>query len=176
MVKYVKFTRAKTDHTVLTFTQKTEDVKVNYFDVDAVSLIGDESVIDELIANQPEEINCQEIPKDEFWDIVKDTSQIKNIYRQANDLLKQEVKVISDIYSPEERETWNIQLEEAKQYIEDNTADVPFLEQCATAADMTLGDYANLIISKNTDYRNLAASALSKRLQKTKELMTELGL
>ena len=176
MVKYIKFTKVEKDNTILTFIQKTEDVKVNYFDVDVVTLIGEENAINELIESQPPEINCEEITKDECWELVKNTSQIKNIYRQANELFKKEVKAIADLYTPEERETWNIQLEEAKRYIEDNTAEVPFLEQCASAADMTLEDYANLVINKDKEYKNMAANALAKRLQKTKELMSEIGL
>jgi len=80
MFKYVKFTKVETEHTVLEFRGDMEDVKVNNFDVDVVSIESDnEDSIDVLIASQSTEIGCALITKDEFKELVADSAQLKRI-------------------------------------------------------------------------------------------------
>ena len=94
MFKYVKFTKVETVDTVLEFRGGSEEVKVNHFDVDVVSISSeDESAIDALIASQPSEINCKEIEQDEFKTLVKESAQINRI----RDMVKAE---IAKKYSP----------------------------------------------------------------------------
>ena len=53
MFKYVRFTPVESQFTTLTFKQKNNDVKVNFFSLNVVSLEADnEALIDELISSQ----------------------------------------------------------------------------------------------------------------------------
>ena len=80
MFKYVKFEKVETVDTVLEFRGGSEEVKVNHFDVDVVSISSeDESAIDALIALQPAEINCVEITKEEFKSLVTNSAQLNRI-------------------------------------------------------------------------------------------------
>lgn len=80
MFKYVKFTKVETEYTVLEFRGVSEEVKVNYFDVDVVSVESDdESAIDALVDSQPSEINCEYITHDEFKALVSNSAQINRI-------------------------------------------------------------------------------------------------
>ena len=88
MFKYVKFTKVETVDTVLEFRGESEDVKVNHFDVDVVSISSeDESAIDALIASQPAEINCKEINQAEFKSLVTNSAQLNRI----RDVVKDEI-------------------------------------------------------------------------------------
>ena len=94
MFKYVKFTKVETVDTVLEFRGGSEDVKVNHFDVDVVSISSeDESAIDALIASQPAEINCKEINQAEFKSLVTNSAQLNRI----RDIVKAK---IAKKYSP----------------------------------------------------------------------------
>jgi len=80
MFKYVKFTKVETVDTVLEFRGGDEDVTVNHFDVDVVSISSEnESAIDALIASQSSEINCVEITQDEFKSLVTNSAQLNRI-------------------------------------------------------------------------------------------------
>ena len=64
MFKYVRFTPVESQFTTLTFKQKNNDVKVNFFSLPVVSLEADnEALIDELISSQAKEIKCELITK-----------------------------------------------------------------------------------------------------------------
>jgi len=79
MFKYVKFKKVETKYTVLEFRGQSEEVKVNHFDVNVVSLEGSESNIDALVAAQETSINCEEITHDEFKELVRESAQLKRI-------------------------------------------------------------------------------------------------
>lgn len=79
MFKYVKFEKVETEFTVLEFRGQSEDVKVNYFDVDVVSLNGSEADIDALVDAQADEINCVEITQIEFKELVSESTQLNRI-------------------------------------------------------------------------------------------------
>jgi hypothetical protein len=80
MFKYVKFTKVEAVDTVLEFRGGSEEVKVNHFDVDVVSLESDsESNIDALAASQDTRIGCEYITHDEFKELVRDSLQLKRI-------------------------------------------------------------------------------------------------
>ena len=80
MFKYVKFTKVEDEFTTHTFRGGDENVKVNHFDIDVVSLESeDEVAITETIISQDERINCEVITKEEFKDLVSDSAQINRI-------------------------------------------------------------------------------------------------
>ena len=80
MFKYVKFTKVETANTVLEFRGDSEEVKVNHFNVDVVSIESEnEDAIDALIDSQSSEIGCEVIEQDEFKTIVGESSQLKRI-------------------------------------------------------------------------------------------------
>jgi hypothetical protein len=94
MFKYVKFTKVETENTVLEFRGDSEDVKVNHFDVDAVSIESeDEDAIDALVESQPSEIECEVIEKDEFKLIVENSAQLKRI----RTVVKEKIALLYDI-------------------------------------------------------------------------------
>ena len=110
MFKYVKFNPVETEFTTLTFKQKNDDVKVNFFNLPIVSLESDdEALIDELIKEQPSEIECELITKEEFSEIAKTTVQYKRILQVGNEKLAELTADIDLKYPLNERETWHIQ-------------------------------------------------------------------
>lgn len=80
MFKYIEFTRVSDEFTTYEFRGGNEDVKVNYFDVNVVSIESENEIaINNLILSQDKRINCQIITKDEFKELVKDSAQIERI-------------------------------------------------------------------------------------------------
>lgn len=80
MFVYVKFEKVSDKLTTYEFRGGNEDVKVNYFDVNVVSIESENEIaINNLILSQDKKINCQLISKDEFKELVKDSAQIERI-------------------------------------------------------------------------------------------------
>ena len=80
MFVYVKFEKVSDELTTYEFRGGNEDVKVNYFDVNVVSIESENEIaINNLILSQDKKINCQLISKDEFKELVKDSAQIERI-------------------------------------------------------------------------------------------------
>ena len=79
MFKYIKFEEVETEFTVSGFNSGNEDVKVNHFDVNVVSLDGEESDIDSLVNTQDTRIICEEISHEEFKTLVNESTQLNRI-------------------------------------------------------------------------------------------------
>ena len=80
MFVYVKFVKVSDELTTYEFRGGNEDVKVNYFDVNVVSIESENEIaINNLILSQDKKINCQLISKDSFKELVKDSAQIERI-------------------------------------------------------------------------------------------------
>lgn len=80
MFKYVKFTKAEDEFTTHDFRGGSEEIIVNHFDVNVVSIQAENEVaINTLIASQESVINCIEITKDEFKELVTDSAQLNRI-------------------------------------------------------------------------------------------------
>lgn len=80
MFKYIKYTKVEDEFTTHEFRGGDDSVKVNHFDVPVVSIESDsEDLIYEVIVSQNEIINCEEITKDEFKELVKESAQINRI-------------------------------------------------------------------------------------------------
>ena len=178
MFKYVKFNPVETEFTTLTFKQKNDDVKVNFFNLPIVSLESDdEALIDELIKEQPSEIECELITKEEFSKIAKTTVQYKRILQVGNEKLAELTADIDLKYPLNERETWHIQLEEARKYLETkDEQDAPFVSILALNEDRSVEDFCNAIILNDKNYRTLAANALSEKRILENTLASEIGI
>jgi len=80
MFKYIKFEKVETEFTVLEFRGGSEDVKVNHFDVNVVSVEAEnESDIDALVGSQDARIMCEEISHEEFKTLVNESAQLNRI-------------------------------------------------------------------------------------------------
>lgn len=66
-------------------------------------------------------------------------------------------------YAPEERDTWNVQLEEARAIDADPTAPAPFLATRAAARGIDPADLAAVVIAKNSEYRAGSGQILGQR-------------
>ena len=69
-------------------------------------------------------------------------------------------------YSPQERETWFIQVEEAKKYLANPSIDVseiPFLKTVADKRDVGPETIATTIVNKNTEYRTSIGTLLGEQ-------------
>lgn len=177
MFKYVRFTPVESQYTTLTFKQKNDDVKVNFFSLPIVSLEAiNETLIDELISSQAKEIKCEVITKEEFINLVKLTSQYKRIIERGNEKLEKLTVNIAAKYTLRERETWYIQLEEAKKYMQtQNEADAPFLKILAENEGDTIEAFANAVINNDIAFRTLTANALSEKRLLEQNLLAEIG-
>lgn len=80
MFVYVSYEKVSDEFTTYEFRGGDEEVKVNYFDTNVVSIEGENEIaINNLILSQDKKINCQIISKDEFKELVKDSAQIQRI-------------------------------------------------------------------------------------------------
>lgn len=84
---YIKYKKIKDEFTTHSFNTKNEKVKVNYFDKNVVSLDGEEQDMNTLISSQNPIIECVEIQKEEFKEIVTDSVQLKRI----RDIVKEKI-------------------------------------------------------------------------------------
>ena len=177
MFKYVKYTKVDTGKTALEFRSQNEDVKVNHFDLDIVSLEGEEEAINALIDSQPDEINCEEITQDEFKTLFSQTARFKRIKQRVKEKYDADMDVLISLYPGTERETWQIQLNQALAYKESgDEADAPFLKTLADAEDATVDDFADAVIAKAKAYEEFSAQNLAKKRAFERELLSEIGL
>lgn len=178
MFKYVRFVESENEFTKLTFLQKNDDVKIIGFDKPIVALeCEDEAKIDELIAFQDEAIKCELITYDEFKAIVETTTQYARVLQRVELRLNELMSDIEKKYPLAERETWQVQKEEAVKFLETkDEADAPFLKVLADAENDTVENFATAVLYKNGAFTLMSANAIKeKRVYKTK-LLAELGL
>lgn len=83
--------------------------------------------------------------------------------REAQKAFQVEARQVVNKYTPEERETWPIQLEEAKAYLADNTSPTPMLDAILSESGEEKGVLVNRIITKNTEFREAVGKALGKK-------------
>ena len=178
MFKYIKFKKVPTEYTVLEFTPKDEKTHVNFFTgVNVVSIEGEKADIDELISAQDARIRCEEITKDEFKALVENTPQVGRIRQIVKESFDADMAAIAKKYPLYERETWPIQLAQAKRYQQSgDEADAPFLKTLADADGSTVADFADAVIQKAAGYEDMAAAALAKKRARERELLAKIGL
>lgn len=178
MFKYVKFKRVADDVTTYEFRGGSSDVKINHFNIDVVSIESEiESDIDDLVASQDESINCEFITREEFEDLVKTTIQYLRILEVVEEKFSQILVPISKEYPLEERESWNLQIEEAKAFMASKSeADAPYLFALASSEDGDILDFAQSVIAKNTSYKNFHVAALAEKRRLKRELLSAIGI
>lgn len=69
---------------------------------------------------------------------------------------------LSSSYPGRESDTWPVQLQEAKEYLADNTVATPFISAALEDGE-TVADYANLIVANNTAWSDYAGKVVLKR-------------
>jgi len=98
MFKYIKFNKVKSDLTTYAFKRRDEAVVVNFFNIDVVSIQSeDEVAITELIISQESCINCEEITKEEFKELVKDSFQLERIRTIVKERIATKYSVADEI-------------------------------------------------------------------------------
>ena len=106
MFVYVKFEKVSDELTTYEFRGGNEDVKVNYFDVNVVSIESENEIaINNLILSQDKKINCQIISKDEFKELVKDSAQIERIRTIAKERIASKYSYADEIAMMKRDET-----------------------------------------------------------------------
>ena len=178
MFKYVKFNKVELSSTTLEFKDLVDGVKVNYFDGNIVSLESeDEESIDNLILLQDENINCVEIDANEFKSGVEKSSRYSRILNKVDIFYNNEMKIITQKYPAVERETWGLQLEQAKAYKSSGDEnDAPFLKVLADNDGVSIDEFATAVIEKAKLYEEMSALALAKKRMYKRELLAEIGV
>ena len=77
------------------------------------------------------------------------------------------INVVSSEYSREEIDTWSVQLKEAELFLQDNSADTPFLNTLIKNRNISLSEIATRIVNKNDIYLEKVSAILN---QQQKEL------
>jgi len=83
--------------------------------------------------------------------------------REAQKAFQVEARKVVNKYIPEERETWPMQLEEAKAYVADNTSPTPMLDAMLSESGEEKEVLVNRIITKNIEFREAVGKALGKK-------------
>lgn len=84
----------------------------------------------------------------------------------------EKLKAVVVPYTAEERETWYVQVQEARAYLADPNAVVPLISTIASARGMQIGDIANNIISKDEQYRVAVGQILGQQQEVIKQIWT----
>lgn len=177
MFRYVKYKKVETPHTTLEFRGGNEEVQVTCFDGFVAIKSDSEDAINALINSQDDTIECEEITQDEFKALFVTTSRFVRIKQRVEESFDKDMSALTDLYPAKERETWQIQLIQAKTYKESgDEADAPFLKILADAEDTTVDDFADAVIQKAKAYEGFAANILAKKRAYEKELLSEVGL
>ena len=79
-------------------------------------------------------------------------------------MCNKKLEALAARYPEREAATWPIQIEEAKAYLLDNTAEIPFLT-AAVPSDMTLIEYAELVKTNNAAWSTIAGSIVKMRIE-----------
>ncbi len=177
MFKYVRFIEVETEFTKLSFVQKNEEVKVIRFDKPFAALSAEtENLIDDLIIFQDKRIKCEVITIDEFKALVETTAQYLRVLELSEQKLEKNMESIKRKYPESERESWGLQKDEAKKYLETkNDADAPFLKILADAENDSVESFAIAVLAKNEAFTIMSANAISDKRLYQVELLKELG-
>jgi len=177
MFKYIKYTPMTDDYTTHIFNEVNDKCKVHRFDVPYVSVeYTDEADFTALMAAQNIIISATEITKIEFSDMVQLSDQVKRIYETANNQFSIDMKVISEKYMQEERDTWSIQIEEANAVKAGTAVSTPFLSALSIDEGISIDEAANKILAIKSDYSIYSSECLKRKWNTVTALKTEVGI
>lgn len=97
--------------------------------------------------------------------------------KEIDALCKTYVESISDNYSQEEASTFEKQEKEAREYLKNKNANVPFIKSIAEIRNMSIDELVNKIIEKNNIYSKRYGEVIGQRqkLEKTIKELKEQG-
>ena len=177
MFKYVSFTPFTDEYTTHVFNEKDDKCKVHRFDVPYVSVeYTNKSDFTELMGCQNQDIGAIEITKEEFVDLVQHSDQVQRMYDVSNVQYSGEMKIISEKYSQEERDTWPSQTAEATAVKEGTTTVTPYLSALAADENITIEQAADRILNNKTAYDSHASDCLTRKWATLTTLKSEVGL
>ena len=177
MFKYVRYTPFTDEYTTHEFTEVDDKCKVHRFDVPFVSVeCSTEDDFASLMSSQNPSIEAVEITKEEFYDMVQNSDQIKRIYEIANAQFAKEMQIISEKYSQEERDTWPVQTEEAKAVKAGLQTSTPFLDALSKEDGLTLDEAADKVLAKKTEYSEYSSACMARKWETIRKLKAEVGL
>lgn len=117
----------------------------------------------QLFTQQPSEENPNPVPA-----LVIFENSIRNKYAE-------QLRQVVIPYSPDERETWFAQVQEAQAYQANTLIDsslIPLLTTIANTRNITVDSVANNIITKNTNYRIAVGQILGEQQNQVQTLWT----
>lgn len=88
---------------------------------------------------------------------------------RLNDIYMTCVAVLEADYPPSERESWHVQVDEAKR-LQDGDEDTPWIDAAASGRGITREELANLILQQDSHYR-VMHGALTGRRQAIRDLI-----
>lgn len=131
------------------------------------ALIDDLSILNDWNAEEitPLDFNtiCEVLPSDLNHNPDPALVQLEPAIRHKYSLV---MEAVVKPYTPQERETWFIQVEEAKKYLANPSiaeSEVPFLKAIADQRNLSLNSIASNILNKNNEYRTAIGSILGEQ-------------
>ncbi|MBE0498584.1 MAG: hypothetical protein IBX43_05005 [Campylobacterales bacterium] len=171
-IKYVSFQKVQAEHTVLEFRGGSETVKVNYFDVPAVSIeAGTEEEITALIASQSAEIMCAYLTQADFYLLVKETAQMKRALQVINDEFDAKLQLLIAGIPEGERASWTKQESEARAYALDPLAYTPLLDSLAFSRGVDKAYLVGKVIEKADLYSQSVGAIIGERQKSEDRLL-----
>ena len=81
-----------------------------------------------------------------------------------------DIQILNTMYPLEERESWAIQLEEAKSYLLDNSSETPLISNMSKERNISVEEMSNKIISNSNNWKELYGKALGKKQSRMDKL------
>lgn len=98
----------------------------------------------------------------------------KQLFAELTAEYEDRMSFISGLYPDSERESWGIQIEEARALITDSEAVTPWITSAALTRGVDKLEMANKILAKNANYRGIHGAITGVRQQK-EDLMDAAG-
>jgi len=89
-------------------------------------------------------------------------SEKEKVLSSARERLDREMHDLVSKYPPHERDSWPIQLAEAKSYLADNSAATPLVDELVASRGIEKSDFMARIILKSQQYQATAGAAIGR--------------
>ena len=80
------------------------------------------------------------------------------------------INAVNSKYSKEEIDTWSVQLKEAELFLQDSSADTPFLNTLIKNRDISLNELSSRIVNNNNIYLEKVSAILNQQQKELDEL------